>query len=437
VARRCACIDCRLIEPTPGQWIAGRCPRCNQIAAHRVMERSHGAPGDPATPEIGHETKTSPPVIKIPTPEYVQRPVRHLATLNKRYPHAWQQIDKFREARGKQLEDWPHWCFCPLSGAYAIATDGRNDITPSGVDVAVIGAMAAWRPSQGIYRFDDTLLAELWATPVDGDIPVEVLERLPEWCCYVPLDPPKRALFGSPADPAESLLYGFFVHLEHDIGTHRRELRFLLDTNFTPSPLLPIILHSESGNLTDCIHAAFREAKAQAAKHGYEDPVAEKLIDLGLRASGLAPGRGPSTAEELAQYVAPLVSLTLYLCSTTAEILGRDGQLKPLNRPPLRHTKRGTRMFPPPQASVWEVGFRLGATLRAAAPGISGPDRGGTHATPRPHMRRAHWHAFWTGPKAKPGMENTDRKLVLHWLPPVLVAAESGEVIPTVHRVTK
>lgn len=43
-----------------------------------------------------------------------------------------------------------------------------------------------------------------------------------------------------------------------------------------------------------------------------------------------------------------------------------------------------------------------------------------THNSPRPHMRRGHWHHFWTGPKNEP--EN--RLLVLRWLSPMVIAAD-------------
>ena len=416
--RRRGCIDCHLIEPVAGQWIKGRCPRCNQVVTSRVREPVQSAAPEPiaAAPR------------KIPTPEWVERPLRHLRSLPTRYPQIWQQVDDLRSRRSKDLPDWPQWCFLPMAGAYAIATQGRNDVQPPGVDVGVIAALSAWRVSQGIYRFDPTLLDALWETPVEGDIPTEILERLPEWCCYVPLDPPRRVLGMD--------VCGFFVHLEHDANTGHRELRLLLD--FGPSHLSPIPLHLV-GNLSECLHESMEEAKRNARTHGLATAIQpdgtmsdihadtpeeqERLVELAARFT-----------EEHGHELAPLISLTLYLCSTNAEILGRDGQNKLLNRPAIKHTKRGTRMFPPPQAEVWEVGFRLGATLRAAAPGVSGPDRGGTHASPRPHLRRAHWHAFWTGEKAKPG-RRTDRKLILHWLPPTLVAATDAGVIPTVHRV--
>jgi hypothetical protein len=44
-----------------------------------------------------------------------------------------------------------------------------------------------WRMTKGNYRFDPTLMAAITDTPLDADVPVDVLCRLPEWCIYLEL----------------------------------------------------------------------------------------------------------------------------------------------------------------------------------------------------------------------------------------------------------
>jgi hypothetical protein len=110
------------------------------------------------------------------------RPGRTLGTFSRLYPDAWKRVDELRANR-KGLGGWPDWCFLPLAGAHAIVSRGRR--LPPGEPirhVGVLGALAAWRVTQGIYRFDPTVLDALWETPVTGDIPTEVLFHLPEWC---------------------------------------------------------------------------------------------------------------------------------------------------------------------------------------------------------------------------------------------------------------
>ena len=73
--------------------------------------------------------------------------------------------------------------------------------------------------------------------------------------------------------------------------------------------------------------------------------------------------------------------------------------------------------------TTWDVGVRLGAALRRAyqAAQTGGTD---THAGPRAHIRRAHWHGFWSGPR------EGERRFDLRWLPPIPVNVEDVGELP-------
>lgn len=260
-----------------------------------------------------------------------------------------------------------------MAAAYAIVDEQRGD--PG--DIAVVAAAAAWREAQGIYEFDADLLAALVETDVAGDIPLDVLYRLPEWCVYVPT--PGLSMLGAP-------LAGFFAHLEADANERGRvELRLLLI--FESRSPIAIPLHVwMPGGVAAAAQRFAEEAAYQAGAHGSE-----------LSASEVA------SAAAGARSVAPLVSLVLYLCSDEAEIVDPK---RPGRRPTYQHpdAKPGK---PAPHPTVWQVGRHLGQQLREAK------DRLG----PRAHVRRAHWHGYWTGPMAGP------RKLELRWLSPILVGS--------------
>lgn len=167
---------------------------------------------------------------------YLDRLQAHLRECNRRYPQAWRQIDLLRSKR-EELGGWPEWCFCPLSGPYAVVSEqfgiddfssfvgtsaysGVEEVDAKGLinDVARIGALSAWRVSQGIYWIDTDVLDAVMDTPMDGAIPVDILMRLPEWCCYVPTP-------GHAIDGVEAM--GFFAFLEHDTHDGRTELRIV------------------------------------------------------------------------------------------------------------------------------------------------------------------------------------------------------------------
>jgi len=87
-------------------------------------------------------------------------------------------------------------------------------------------------------------------------------------------------------------------------------------------------------------------------------------------------------------------------------------------------------MFPAERLTTWDVGIRIGAALRRAHE-HDNAEHGSSanHAGPRPHVRRAHWHTFLTGPRIEP-------KRALRWLPPIAVNVEDiNDLVPTVRPV--
>lgn len=317
------------------------------------------------------------------------------------YPNAWKLFEHFRAGRGKDLPSWPDWCWCPLAASYAIVSGGgRNRVPLDRVrDVGILGTLAAWRMTQGIYRFDTDMFTALWTTPLDGELPVDVLYHMPEWCVYIEA-PPGHEYYGQS-------LHGWFVHLEWDAETKRPELRFVFDLN---QGLLPAMIHLTAPTLEECVLRAMEEGARQAQKYA---------VDMAVPPEAIAMHKSS---------LAPVVSVVLYLCTMAADIADLRGKRERPGNPMPRKTKRGVRVFPGP-ATTWLVGYRIGASLRLAGGGGSGGAGTGTHASPRAHVRRAHWHSYWIGPRNDPGK----RKIALKWLPPIPVGA--GEIVPTIHGV--
>jgi hypothetical protein len=202
-------------------------------------------------------------------------------------------------------------------------------------------------------------------------------------------------------------MLGWFVHLEWDVNTGRTELRVMMDLG---DALVPIAIHLTHPTMNLCLKDAAEESMRQAQAHALAVPNQQSLVP------------------ELATRIAPIISVTLYLCSTAAEIQDRKRRKDQPIRPRPKKVKGGFREFPAPGPSVWEVGYRIGASLRAAWQKKEAGE--GIHAGPRPHVRRAHWHSYWTGPQDKPER----RKIVLKWLSPILVNVEdAGDLVPTLH----
>lgn len=290
------------------------------------------------------------------------RPKRLLIDIGRRYPGCWRLFDEFRRDKGVDGPDWPDYCYAPIAVAYAIVSGGYEDrigIHNVG-DVGKLGALAAWRMTQIVYRFDDDLYAQLISGAPTGDIPAELLRHLPQWCVYI--ESP-GLMFG------DIPLIGFFSHIEYDIDTGRDELRFVFDTG---SELIPYQIHLGKWAIDEAIDRMLDVSKAQAVLHGHT---------------------------VLRQHVMPIkpllisaVNLLLYLCSDKPDIAGE----LPKNPKPKSVKKQGRRamhLFAAEKTSVIDVGVRIGSALRATRDAAGEPGDG-SHASPRGHIRSAHWHTY-------------------------------------------
>ena len=329
------------------------------------------------------------------------RPMNHLRVYGKRYRGAWKQFERFVADRGAEdFTDWPDWCYCPMAAAHAIVTGGQRHCSPEqAADVGPLAALAAWRMTRTIYRYDQVLYESLLATEHQR-LPVEALYRLPEWCVYI-----ETPGFNLGGDTIE----GFFAHLEWDANTGRHEFRFVLDLDSTAGPtLVSLPMHLSGKTVKECMAAMVKEAERQSAS-----------------TDGVTYNPTGETTGILASLASPMLSLVLYLCSDAP-----DYDRQPPGNPRPKKIRRGVKLFPASSTTTVSVGVRMGAALTKARREAS---RGSGHVvtgrkSPVPHIRRAHWHGYWVGPK------KGERRLIVKWLPPIAVKL-GDELQPTVRKV--
>jgi len=321
------------------------------------------------------------------------KPKKQLEYYSKQYPAAWKQVDQIRASRGKTVPFWPDWCFLTLTGAYAIveaeaSKQGIDILSCAGWplinDVGIIGALAAWRVTQGVYRFDPDVYQAIINTSITGDMPHDVLFNIPEWCVYI--ETPGLNIGGK-------VLAGFFAYLQCNENDNHNELRLVVDYDIPIPSLHSVPIHLGQWPLAKTASEAAKQADILG-------------IDYIL----------PAADQMQADYT-PLVSLVLYLCSVNGEI-GADGQ-RP-TRPSVKKTKNGPRLFPPMQPKTWDVGVRMGTAMRKAAETSSElaatrNELSKQRSSPRAHYRRAHWQGYWTGPRTG------EQKYIVKWIPPLLI----------------
>lgn len=337
-------------------------------------------------------------------------------------PGCWERLEGFREDRGRGLPDWPQWCWLPIAAGYSVATNGKSvhELTladkrqGAGLGATLVG-LSAWRVTKGVWDFDPDLYRELWETPIEGKIPRDLLYRLPEWCPYICLREPG--------------MQGCFVWLESDANTGLPELRLMLVRDRPPEGVAPSARVAGVGETPDlALLPLALHLDAETVDEALQRAADEVVRQLGSSVSLIDPREVAMIGEARSVYLSQLdlvrhvLSLVLYLCSAEPDLTrrlphGPGGYRKPVPRPAQ-------------QPTVWPVGIRIGAALRAAEQHERDEPGDPTGRTVRAHVRRAHWHCYWVGPRSE---KRPGERLELRWVAPVAVGA--GSAVATVRPV--
>jgi hypothetical protein len=335
----------------------------------------------------------------------IPRSKQFVADVAKRYPTAWHQYEDIRRRRGVDHPDWPDWCFAPCAVAAHIIGGGKATLgLENSLWVSHLSAAAAWRVTQGIYRMDADLAESLAKTELDRELPTDVLTRLPEWCVFIEAN----------LHWYQYAISGFFAFLEFDYETRTRELRLVLDAG---EEWLPISLPIESGSLKTAVEQFVGEVRRQMERFNAKITI-------------------PLEEAEFLDQVTPFVSMCLYLCSQEPDLQDAERRREYPARPVPKKTRKGERLFPPDRPTVWEIGFRLGAALRQAREQSKTrhlEDPPWEKIRPIGHIRRAHWHCYWSGSIKRP----ESRRAELRWLPPISVNLKKIDSLVAVLRPVK
>jgi len=321
-----------------------------------------------------------------------QRLSAHLKAVRAVYPDTLKWMLR-HHAQGRKAKAWPDSTFVPGQDLMdALRREPGNRPPDAAVsDFGRLLLLGSWRAGRGLYRVDETLLAALWDTQDIGAVPVDVLSRLPEYTVYVPT--PGLDMLGT--EP----LNGFYATLDDSrsggqsgrwSGGGLPVLHLLLDSAGEALLHLPLMLQGHS--VKDALDSMFGADNAR-----------------------LLP-------THLAETYTRCLNVLLYLCSATgAADLSKNGVPATPQKPQISRVKGGDTLFPPDRLSVWDVGIRMGQALRQApetgTPGDADHQDASkpTLTQKRPHLRRAHWHTYLTGPRSGP------QHRLLKWLPPITV----------------
>lgn len=387
----------------------------------------HTSRSEAVTVDMAESARALEGLTSMQRAERAIRNVRgHIGAVTRRTPECWRTLDKCLAMRSHLIdqhpmwkESWPASCFLPVT-AYEkwnpLQIDKPNIAYPAFV------SLGAWRQTQSVYVFDAEIERELYETPVSGEIPVSVLGRMPVQAPMIAL--PEGAFSkvgGADAVIAQMTMVGQYASLlimlvngETESSCISIPLKKTLDESL--AWLLNIL---EKGGVSE-------EGGVKFSAIGYDLNAAE---DADGKKNGFDYSRQIFT--ECRDDIAGVISMLLYLCSEEPDV-----NKIPKTPQPVRTKKTGLRWFPPDSPTFVSVGTRLGAAIkrfrerehvaREAEERIPGH-----HASPRPHVRRAHWHLFWSGPR------NAERVARVKWLPAIPINVKLGELDTVVHPVEK
>jgi hypothetical protein len=353
------------------------------------------------------------PAFVVPYRDVVARAQELLKSCEGAAPDIWAELEAVRtEARTAWgWPEWPEWCWLPVEACWVwafrrtvpgAARAGPAELKewrsapPEGekhLAVELQGAAwqlapaASWRVTRGIYRFHPELRRALLQTPV-GEVAPEVFLRLPEWCVYLDLDDSEEVAGGR--------ANGFFAHL--DWNPRKRD-----------APVLRLELAVHGGRPQRWFLC--------------ELPLRHRTLAEAWSEFGSETHEQKGTESEWSSAMRVCLPLLLYLASDVPEVRHRR---EPGRRPERRGPERDSG-----GPNWWEVGYRIGAVLgRAREPRPEVPAEAPAEAgrAPVPHVRRAHYHLYWTG--------SGRREPRVRWLHPILVGDRDGhELPPTIRRV--
>lgn len=385
---------------------------------------------------------TATDAVGFPSRQDITLPERVAQHFGRLYPGVWKTVEAVRQSPGMcGLTGWQPWCYLPINVASGILIHHTEDDYSSARQAEVtlhhhtrmLAALSAWRMTKGVFSFDPAVLREMVDSDVRDGLPEECFLRLPEWCVYIPT-PGINYMPGVP-------LHGFFAYVDdHGVGGRNAppelNLEMLIDPRGGPAALREL-LPGSAQYADNCAHmhvcvdlstGSFARAMGSMA-----DALVRKAETVtnnsGLEDDGRFSRLASMTEQQREEMLAPMVeralklaNLVLYLCADEADI--RPEGLGNRRVAVKSSEKSGKRSYMAPAIMDWQVGYRIGAELRLGQWQHARGEPGEGHGSPpRPHIRRAHWHSYWTGPRTGP----QERRV--KWLLPIPVNVESLEML--------
>lgn len=264
-----------------------------------------------------------------------------------------------------------------------------------------------WNRYKKIYEFHPTFIRYLASTEA-GDVHKNVLERIPFRSFYISfggtiLDCGTREGFVP--------CVGIFVYVYFSKENGRNFVNFAASLRGINDSSVPLYVGMVDGStFTEVTDIDKMPASVRNYITHNGDPEQTAMVK--------------QRQEDQKQYFMIILNACQYLCASNAEI--RDLKISKNDRPVISVGRKRKAV----NVQVSEIGYRIGQRFEKMyqdQSDISVSKGGYKGIKKRPHVRRAHWHHYWTGT----GRTN----LEVRWLEPVFVMGSEEEIDTVVHEV--
>ncbi|UFS99122.1 hypothetical protein [Nocardia huaxiensis] len=284
------------------------------------------------------------------------------------------------------------------------AVEGRDTATYTGVTVQTAEAARLWRRHRVVYRVHPGLAAGLIATDTQSEVPCEVFRRLPHPNPFIVFPVPLLAPIAQNHFGLTVVGQPMYVGM---LITGVNEFEQLCSTTDPDVRQLCVALAST-------IHY-------EGQSPGHDEtllfiPLTGKFsVDGLIERNTEYESLGEFSGDDQRMVYNLAFSLLLYLCSDHRDARTHQPEVG-------RRGKKARRTA----HNVIDVGFDIGPDLQAVHNDFGDENDGtGPSGHVRPHLRRAHWHTYWTGPRDNPTP-------VIRWLHPIVVHKEAKQDRPAV-----
>ena len=337
------------------------------------------------------------------------RAVRAMDAVKNAYPKAWISFERLRKKRGTLgFRRWPDWCYVPIAAADWLVSRGHQNVPSERLShPAILTAIGAWRMTKSLYRFNQTLMFDLFKTPIDRDLPLSHLLHLPEWCLYI-------SLMDAGLKLDQRVVYGAWVHLNDAFAIGRPgQAEFCMVIDCAKDPKQPFAdngllcvppLKIDGGSFADYF-VGLPDVEPQQSKKNKK-------------------GTDPNRPQDMRGVLSCVLSLALYICADP-EFTRRGRPGRPSN--PLPKVKNDVSFEPLPAKFplVWDVGQSVAEALRRVYESKGAEPPGApTKSEPKSEHtggRCGHWYTFTSGPGARREAEasiHAVRTHQLRWISP-------------------